>query len=145
MTFYVYRCNSFIVDLRLHRFVRCSPKLYEKIPASFPCCRPWFRQTAHIFIHRKGYHTHCRGNKNAYYYKAINTEWLKIVDISRVTSLQTSLDIGTLTRYCTLTRMPSHVIVTWRYFRWRQTSVTSREKVSPKNAKSEICTIKSRF
>ena len=38
-----------------------------------------------------------------------NIERLKLWDKSRVTSVQISLNIGTLTRYCTLTRMPSHV------------------------------------
>ena len=44
-----------------------------------------------------------------FYYIAINIESLKPRDKSRVTSVQISHDIGTLTRYCTLTRMPSHV------------------------------------
>ena len=48
----------------------------------------------------------------SHYYIAINIEWLKLRDKSRVTSVQISLDIGTLTRYCTLTRMPSHDAVT---------------------------------
>ena len=51
-------------------------------------------------------------DNNIFYYIAINIELLKLWDESRVTSLQISLDIGTLTRYCTPTRMPSHIAVT---------------------------------
>ena len=69
---------------------------------------------------------------------------IKTWDKSRVTSVQISLDIGTLTRYCTFTRMPSHVAATGRYFRC-QTFMTSPEKVFPKNVKSEIYILKVAF
>ena len=41
---------------------------------------------------------------------------IKARDKRRGASVPISHDIGTLTRYCTLTRMPSHITVTLRCF-----------------------------
>ena len=74
-----------------------------------------------------------------FYYIAINIKWIKICDKSRGTSVPILLDIGTLTR------MPSHVAVTWRCFWWRWSSMTSHEKVSYAFAESDSYSTKTHF
>ena len=44
-----------------------------------------------------------------------------------------------------LTRMPSHVAVAWRCFRWRRTAMTSREQLSYACAESNSYAIKTHF
>ena len=65
-----------------------------------------------------------------FYYIAINIKWLKMCDKSRGFSLTISFD--------TLTRMPSHVAVARRCFRWRRTSMTSRKILSPAWVESDM-------
>ena len=55
---------------------------------------------------------------------------IKMCDKRRGASVPISHDIGTLTRYCTLTRMPSHITVTSHCFWWRRNAMTSRQTLS---------------
>ena len=48
-----------------------------------------------------------------YCYAAKNTEWFKMCDKRRGASVQISLDIGTLTWYCTLTGMPCYTSISF--------------------------------
>ena len=89
------------------------------------------------------------------YYIAINIKWLKMGDKSRVTSaditrywhtyLITARLLGCLRMlpfYDVALDMPSHVAVLWLCFRWRQTSMTSCEKLSSNCAESDSNFIK---
>ena len=65
-------------------------------------------------------------------------------DKSRESSVQ-SHDIGTLTRYCILTRMPSHISVTLRCFWWRRNAVTSCQTLSRALVEFTFFVIKTAF
>ena len=69
---------------------------------------------------------------------------IKMCNKSQGACVPISHDIGTLTRYCTLTRMPSHIIVILRYF-CNRNAVTSRQALSRILVEFTFLLLKQRF
>ena len=114
------------------------PLLYKDVPVSVTIGYTWeneyWKETLWLrylgeIITWKYTRAHTSEDK-IYYYIAINIKWLKMWDKSLGTSVQISLNTGTLTWYWHAYSDALHVAVAWRFFRWRQTSMTSREKLS---------------